>query len=223
MQQKTILIIATTLFAITGVLLIVGDSGLPVLQERIGGSAGIAAASDIAAPDTASLSVSIPTPSSGSPKRTSDTSAIGLPTRVKIPGIGVNAPIEYVGTNAAGQMQAPSNGMNVAWYKGGARPGEAGNAVLAGHLDTFTSRYGVFTSLSKINVGDDVYITDDKDVTRHFRVARKVAYGYRDAPIDEIFGKSSSSHLNMITCNGTWDSKAHTYSQRLIVYTDLIP
>lgn len=211
MKQRTILITATTLFAITGVFLLMGDSGLPLPSERIEGSAAIVAASSI-------VTTSMVEP----PSIKSDASRVGLPIRIKIPSIHVDAPIQNVGIDAAGQMQAPSNGTNVAWYQDGTKPGQSGNAVFAGHLDTFTSRYGVFMSLAKISNGADVYVTDEQQKTYHFRVVRKVAYGYRDAPIDEIFGASATPHLNLITCSGVWDSRAHSYTQRTVVYTELV-
>ena len=30
----------------------------------------------------------------------------------------------------------------------------------------------------------------------------------------------NGAHLNLITCEGTWNSAAHSYSQRRVVFTD---
>lgn len=224
MKQRTILITATTLFVITGTLLLMGGSGLPFLQKGTEAKTTVTMTSNISPAEGISKSaVSKPVDAQVQQIVPPAAPTAGQPTRLKIPKIKADAHIQYVGTNAAGQMQTPSNGTDVAWFKDGTRPGEAGNAVLAGHLDTFTSRFGVFANLSKLNVGDDVYVTDDKNVVRHFRVIRKAVYGYRDAPIEEIFGSTSVSRVNMITCYGKWDKKAHTYSQRLVVYTELVP
>jgi hypothetical protein len=59
----------------------------------------------------------------------------GQPTSLAIPAIGVNAAVEQVGVNAQGNMDVPRNPNNTAWYAPGARPGQQGNAVIAGHVD----------------------------------------------------------------------------------------
>ena len=57
----------------------------------------------------------------------------GLPIRLKIPSIKVDAAIEYVGIAPDGNMDVPKGPDNVAWFEPGTRPGDVGSAVLAGH------------------------------------------------------------------------------------------
>lgn len=144
-----------------------------------------------------------------------------LPIALEIPKLGVNANVEVVGLTANGNMEAPENAQDVAWYAG-TMPGQNGNAVVAGHVDTATSSRGIFARLNKLAAGDDVYVGDGSGQSLHFVVNHRASYNVADAPVDTIFGDADSAHLNLVTCDGAWDSRTHQYRKRLVVYTDLV-
>ena len=72
-----------------------------------------------------------------------------LPQTLHIPKINVAAAIEQVGLDTQGRMDVPEDADNVAWYKLGYKPGQKGNAVLAGHYDKETGEPAVFWDISK--------------------------------------------------------------------------
>jgi len=144
----------------------------------------------------------------------------GAPTRLRIPAIGVNAAIEYVTTAADGTMDIPKNEWNVAWYRLGYVPGTPGNAVIDGHLDWIHGP-AVFWNLAKLKPGNAIYVKDKRGVERTFIVTEVVAYPFDQAPLDRIFGASSTAQLNLITCNGQFDKSARNYNKRLVVYSTL--
>jgi sortase (surface protein transpeptidase) len=119
-----------------------------------------------------------------------------------------------------GILDVPTNVWDVAWYRLGPRPGEIGNAVIDGHLDSATGP-AVFLSLGNLRRGDKVYVTDSSSRERAFAVMATAHYGLHDAPLPRIFGPSTGRRLNLITCGGAWDEQRHTYDQRLVVYTQL--
>lgn len=146
---------------------------------------------------------------------------IGLPKEVRIPSIGVDASIQSVGTEPNGDMSVPADAKSVGWFKGGPRPGEDGNSVIAGHLDTIEST-AVFWNLRKLKAGDYIYVTDENAKELEFKINRIESYPVDSAPLDRIFGASDGSHLNLITCDGTWNPQKHAYNKRLVVYSDRI-
>ncbi len=151
----------------------------------------------------------------------------GGPVRLEIPSIGVDAPIEHVGLTDEQEraMDAPAGFMNVGWYDKGFQPGETGNAVIAGHLDTSTGGPAVFWDLDKVNAGDEVMVTYANGDRYTFMVEDWEIYDHNaQGPIiDAIFGKSQTADLNLVTCDGAWDHGAATYSKRLVVFTTLVP
>jgi|GEM_PF-395332 len=144
----------------------------------------------------------------------------GLPDQLEIPKIKVNAHILYMGIRADGHMAAPGDIAHVGWYKYGPLPGNAGSAVIVGHLDGLKGQPGVFGSLGKLLPGDAVSVVDDKHQTTSFVVRAVQTYNQNDSPKD-LFS-SSGSHLNLVTCTGSWDPVHHSYLQRLVVFTDKI-
>lgn len=149
--------------------------------------------------------------------------SVGLPVRLIIntEAVRVNAPIEYVGLTRDNAMEAPKGWWNGGWYRLGPRPGQPGNAVIAGHLDSDTGP-AVFWDLGKMNTGDVVTVVDDRGQNIRFRVTRKSVYYADSAPLEQIFGPSQRSHLNLITCDGYFNPSAGVYDRRLIVFTDRI-
>ncbi len=148
--------------------------------------------------------------------------ALLLPVRLRIPAIGVDAEIEAVGQTRSGAMDVPTQVDNVAWYELGALPGEIGNAVIAGHLDRVTGAPAVFWDLTDLQEGDSIYVIDGQGTEHHYQVTKSKSYPYDKSPIAEIFGFSLGSHLNLITCRGTWNRGRQTYSNRYVVYTELV-
>lgn len=144
-----------------------------------------------------------------------------IPQTVEIPSIDVNAEIENVGILDNGQMGVPSNEDDVAWFEPGTMPGDKGNAVLAGHVDSYTGP-AVFWDLGELEEGDEIIITDEAGETLVFQVRKSVSYGRNDAPIDEIFGETDEHRLNLITCSGTFNRDEGTHDERLVVYTELV-
>jgi LPXTG-site transpeptidase (sortase) family protein len=140
------------------------------------------------------------------------------PVRLAIPLISVNAPIEAVGLTPDGAMEAPEGWWDVGWFRYGPIPGQLGNAVIAGHLDSTTGP-AVFWHLRSLGPGDKVQVVMSNHQTLTFAVQQVVSYPYNGAPLDHIFGNASAANLNLITCSGDWDPVNHNYSNRMVVYT----
>ncbi len=164
-----------------------------------------------------------PTPTEP-PTATPDAFArLGVPIRLEVPSIGVSAIVEQVGITRDRAMGVPSTWDRVAWFKLGFRPGEAGNAVMAGHLDTSSGGPAVFWNLDKLAPGDEVIVHYSNGDRLVFVVQGSAVYDY-DASgpsIEQIFGPAQTANLNLITCNGAWDRGRATYTKRLVVFSTL--
>ena len=145
----------------------------------------------------------------------------GLPVRLKIPGINVDAVVEYVGLTSNGDMDVPREPTDVAWFELGQRPGVNGSAVIAGHYGRWKNGEGsIFDDLNKLRKGDKLYIEDDKGVIIPFVVRESRRYDPK-ADASDVFGSNDGkSHLNLITCEGVWGEVSKNYSERLVVFTD---
>jgi sortase (surface protein transpeptidase) len=146
---------------------------------------------------------------------------VAAPVRLRIPAIGVDASIEPVGNDAAGQMGVPSSYSNVAWYEPGVSPGTPGNAVIAGHLDSTTGP-AVFYRLDTLQPGDEILVTTGDGRELRFAVTESATYPAAAAPLDDIFGDAITPRLNLITCEGVFDRASRQYDQRLVVYTRMV-
>ncbi len=145
--------------------------------------------------------------------------------RLVIPAIGVNAIIESVGVQPSGAMDTPrqSPWSDVGLYTGGARPGDRGSAVIAGHLDRPGGNPAVFWLLRELQVGDEIQIVDAHGKVLLFHVTRIEAYPVQDAPLQAIFGNTNGRFLNLTTCSGDWIPSQHQRNMRLVVYTSVGP
>lgn len=143
----------------------------------------------------------------------------GLPIRLRIPGIHVDAAVEKMGLTSAEAMDVPDNTIDVGWYKFGPIPGEIGSAVIAGHFDGRIGESGVFDNLDKLKRGDKIFVVNNLGTTTTFivRESRTYSPGYAA----DVFDQRDDAHLNLITCDGTWDGVKKSYNKRLVVFADI--
>ena len=146
---------------------------------------------------------------------------VGLPSRLKIPSINVDASIEFLGTTPDGLMDSPKTSQGVAWWKIGARPGNIGTAVMSGHYGTWKNgETSVFDNLDKLKQGDKLFIEDERGTLITF-VVRDIGNYEADADTQDIFFSNDGGvHLNLITCEGIWNEAKKTYSSRLVIFAD---
>lgn len=135
--------------------------------------------------------------------------------------IGVSAPLESVGFDAEGNMATPSGPNVVAIYGQGAKIGSVGNVVISGHKDT-TSGKAVFYRLNELNNGDTIMVTDSSGKGYKYIVESKNNYPRDNFPSKEIFSNGTTARLNLVTCSGTYDRNAKSYSERLVVSAVLL-
>jgi hypothetical protein len=143
------------------------------------------------------------------------------PHTLFIPLLEVMATVEWVGLAADRRMDVPNDWWNVGWYELGVKPGEVGNAVMAGHLDSPTGP-AVFASLGSLAPGDEVVVVDVADNQLTFEVVRVVRYKDAAFPIADVFGPANEAWLQLITCEGTFDQVTQNYSDRLVVSARLV-
>ena len=144
-----------------------------------------------------------------------------IPSKLTIEKIGVEASVESVGMNSKGEMDVPKNDFNVAWYNLGYKPGEQGSAVMAGHFDTRAGGPAVFYKLEQLQPGDEISVTYPNGQEYTFTVTQSSRYPFNDFPLQRVFNSKGQPTLNLITCDGVFDSSARNYSDRLVVYAEM--
>jgi LPXTG-site transpeptidase (sortase) family protein len=143
------------------------------------------------------------------------------PTRLVIARIGVNAPVVPVGLDKAGAMGVTSASYDTAWYKLGPAPGDAGDAVIDGHLDWYDTSRAVFHNLKDLRPGDDIEVQRQDGISRHFRVTGVQTVAY-NATVSGLFATEGPPRLSLITCGGTWSTRLGEYLERVVVDSTLV-
>jgi sortase A len=144
------------------------------------------------------------------------------PSLLNIPSISVAAPVVATGLTSEGNMDISDNTEQVAWYKLGKLPGEVGTAVVAGHYGWKNGAASIFNRLHELKKGDVIATTGEDGKRRTFMVTRSATYS-PEHDAKEVFSSSDGkAHLNLITCQGSWERSKASYSQRLVVFTDLL-
>ena len=142
------------------------------------------------------------------------------PSRLVIPSLSIDAPVEEVGVLVNGRMAAPKKYSEVAWYKYGPTPGSSGSAVIAGHLDNGLGMPGVFKNLADLSPGAEIDVITTTGKTMRFKTLSKQTYAY-DAVPSSIFTATDAARLNLITCEGDplyTKETGLTYNKRMVVY-----
>lgn len=168
-------------------------------------------------------SPSPPTPSTGVVSKARVVVVVNAspPTRLEIGEIKVSSTIKPVGLTSDGDMAIDDSIGDVAWYQLGPRPGEKGNAVIAGHYGWKDGEAAVFNDLHTLQAGSEVSVYDQEGLKVTF-VVREIRTYNPEADATEVFrSNDGKAHLNLITCNGSWNNSLQTYSTRLVVFTDL--
>ncbi|MEU3456350.1 class F sortase [Micromonospora sp. NPDC006766] len=147
------------------------------------------------------------------------------PTSVTIPTIGVHAEIMSLGLNPDGSIEVPplAQAMKAGWYSLGASPGEAGNAVIVGHVDSSKLGPAVFFNLGALKPGDTISVAREDGSTATFTVNEVKSYPKTDFPTELVYGPSDTPSLRVVTCGGAFDQSAGSYVDNVIAFATMTP
>lgn len=146
-----------------------------------------------------------------------------LPQEIEIPKFGIKTKIESVGLDSQKRMDIPRNSNNTAWYNLGPRPGDIGSAVIAGHKDNRDGSPSVFWDIKNLKKNDEIIVTDLAGSKYTFVVKNIAEYPDASFPLEKVFNApGEKSRLNLITCEGDWNSSSQNYSHRIVVFTELL-
>jgi len=146
--------------------------------------------------------------------------AESVPTRIRIPSIGVDASFVALRNDSSGAMETPKNPAQVGWYTGGHTPGAPGVAIVAGHV-TYNDP-AVFFKLGTLNAGDRITVTREDHSTATFGVRRIATFPKDRFPSALVYAPSDRTEMRLITCGGTYDSVHHRYLSNTIVWADVV-
>ena len=146
------------------------------------------------------------------------------PVEVDIPAIGVRAQVIALGLDAEGGVAVPSlsTPFLVSWFDRGPAPGQAGAAVLLGHVDAAGVGPAVFYRLGDLLPGNLVYVTRRDERTAVFRVTSVGLYSENAFPVSRVYEYTRYPTLRLITCGGQFDWDTHLYLDRTIVFATYI-
>lgn len=145
------------------------------------------------------------------------------PTTITIPRIAVNASIMSLGTNPDGTIQVPplDQAQLAGWYEPGPSPGEVGNAVIVGHVDSAKMGPAVFFSLGALQPGDAITVAREDGRSARFTVESVMAYPKTAFPTDQVYGPNDRPGLRLVTCGGVFDQNARSYQDNVVVFATL--
>jgi hypothetical protein len=138
------------------------------------------------------------------------------PVRLRIARLDLSTTLVRLHKLRDGSLEVPTRFDRAGWYVGSARPGDAGPAVLAGHVDSKDGP-GVFFRLRLLRPGDLV-VVDRADLSRiTFTVTKVITVPKRSFPTAQVYSGNQPG-LRLITCGGAFDSASGHYRDNVIVF-----
>lgn len=139
------------------------------------------------------------------------------PTRVVADSISVDMRVSQVGVEEGGFMEIPEDPATAGWYRFGADPARGeGNVVISAHVDAPGEPIGPFSRLRDLSADDVVTVTDAAGARHDYRVSSVTYFPKDDLPVQELFRRSGSPELVLITCGGAFDAATGRYADNVV-------
>jgi sortase (surface protein transpeptidase) len=148
--------------------------------------------------------------------------AVPEPTRLRIPAIKVDTPLETLRRAADQSIEVPRHPNSAGWWAEGARPGQPGPAVLLGHLDSKTGP-AVFFRLGDLGPGDEVLVDRIDGSTVRFVVTGQHQYQKEQFPTELVYYPTLEPELRLVTCGGSINPTTGHYRDNLVVFAIQAP
>ncbi|MEV0095053.1 class F sortase [Streptomyces sp. NPDC050738] len=144
------------------------------------------------------------------------------PTRVRIPSIGVDAPLTALTLDADRQLSAPeeSDANLAGWFRDGTPPGADGTAIIAGHVDNDRGP-AVFYNLGALKSGNRIEVDRQDGRTAVFTIDTVEAFSADDFPSRKVYGPGVGAELRVITCGAGFDKAKHRYRGNVVAFAHL--
>jgi hypothetical protein len=156
----------------------------------------------------------------------------GSPARMSIPAIGVDAPVETIGLDRRGGLDAsgraplaaPVDQRKVGWFADGPKPGAGTGTVLTnGH--TYRDGSAVFQQdfPTRVQVGQEVDLVLDNGSTCRYRITTvwrdvDAATGYPQLVADQgLYQQTGPERLFLETCSGPWLTNERRFEDITVV------
>ncbi|HCU48390.1 MAG TPA: hypothetical protein DGG94_00905, partial [Micromonosporaceae bacterium] len=170
-----------------------------------------------------SLSLHDPLPISverAQPVRTLERS---IPYKMVIKKISLWTMIDQIGLKPDGRIETPpyEKADRAAWYRNSPTPGEAGPAIILGHVDS-KERIAAFFYLSRIRPGDSIEIVRTDRSTAVFEVDSVEQFAKANFPTDRVYGPTDEATLRLVTCGGRYDIRRQSYVDNIVVFATMI-
>ena len=144
------------------------------------------------------------------------------PKYLSLPSIKTEGFIQKVSVDQNNQVAVPNNIYMAGWFAESAIPGAKGLSIIDGHLDGKTAD-GIFINLAKLKPGDVYTVEFGNGSKKQFKVL-----SVKSMPTDQtaavLFSQdpAAPNQLNLITCGGSYNKKAGSYDQRVVVTSQAI-
>lgn len=146
------------------------------------------------------------------------------PVAIAIPALGVQSSLQPLGLNPDGTLQVPQPGPlynEAAWYKYSPTPGRPGPSIIEGHIDSAADGPSVFFRLGALKPGDQIDVTLADQTVAVFSVTGVRLYPKSAFPTATVYGHTNFAALRVLTCGGSFDHAAHSYTANTVVFAAL--
>jgi len=141
------------------------------------------------------------------------------PTRVRVPSLGVTAPlVSEPLINHTSMLSIPPDVHHVGiWSGGGSITGTSGTVLLAGHVNWYNQGNGALYDLATIKPGALINVTGSSGrVTSWFATSLQMVPN-TSLPQTLFAGAGGQRELALVTCGGPFTWSTHLYEDNVIV------
>lgn len=146
--------------------------------------------------------------------------AAGIPYRLFIPRLGVDAPVISIETDDERVLLPPDDPQTLGWWSEGARPGARyGGALITGH--TVSTGGGAFDNLDTLVAGNHARVRTPKGDVR-YKVTGVTIYRKSSLAKDaaRVFSQEVPGRLVLVTCE-EWNGEV--YLSNAVVFAEPLP
>lgn len=139
------------------------------------------------------------------------------PVRVAVASLGVDMSVQPVGVEEGGFMQLPVDPSIAGWYQYGSDPSSPdGNVVISAHVDAPDYPIGPFSRLRELAAGAEVSVTDAAGIAHRYAVTSVAYVPKTELPVADLFARSGTRALVLITCGGEYDAAIGRYEDNVV-------